>query len=258
MSSKVSRIDDYLNENSRARKGKRGRNTRRDKQAENLLTDEFRRDRQPKPLTLKTQNQKRFYQLLQQREQVVVFGPSGVGKTYVAICHAAELYLTGRIKKIVITRPIVGVGKSIGALPGEKDDKMKPWLAEVMHILEERLGKGTVETAMKHGEIEIAALEHIRGRSFAETFIFMTESQNTTIDEMMALVTRVGEGSQIVLDGDIRQTDLKGENGLLWAIEKIRDTPALYAMSGVIEFSVDDIVRSGLCAAWVRAIWGGR
>lgn len=259
MRAKVSWIDDFRDTPTRGKTKKRGRMTHKQKQDFGRSGgEEFVRNREPKPLHLKNENQLNLYRLMYEKDQTIVFGPSGVGKTYVAVSVAAEMYLTGKIKKIVITRPIVGTGKSIGALPGEKNEKMNPWLAEVILLLKERLGGGTYDIALKCGDIEIAPLEYIRGRSFSETFLFMTESQNSTVDEMKALVTRIGEDSKLVLDGDIRQTDLKGDNGLLWAIETIRDNPKLKSLSGIVEFNANDIVRSGLCAAWVRAIWNDR
>jgi phosphate starvation-inducible PhoH-like protein len=244
--------------NTRARKGKyRLKPTHKEKIAIDL-NGTFKRNREPKALNPMNERQSRLIQCVRNYEQTVVFGPSGTGKTFLTVSLAAEMFLTGKVKKIVITRPIVGTGKSIGALPGELEDKMNPWLAETITILKDRLGTGTYEVALSSGEIEIAPLEYIRGRTFNNTFVLMTEAQNSTIDEMKALVTRIGEDSKIILDGDVRQTDLKGDNGLLWAIELIRDTPSLQKMTGIVEFQVSDIVRSGLCAEWVKAIWGGR
>jgi len=221
-------------------------------------TGEFKRNRESKPIIPMNERQARLIQYVKAYEQTIVFGPSGCGKTFLTVSLAAEMFLTGKITKIVITRPNVGTGNSIGALPGTLEEKMNPWLAEIIIILKNRLGNETYEIALKHGEIEIVPLEFIRGRSFSNSFVLVTEAQNTTIDEMKALVTRIGEDSKIVLDGDIRQTDLKQANGLLWAIELITATPPLHRMTGIMEFKVEDIVRSGLCAEWVKAIWGGR
>lgn len=251
----------YIEEqfNRRPRKGKRKAMTHHEKIVHSRETgNEFHRNREPKPLLPKNDRQARLISCLQNNDQVIVFGPSGTGKTFLTVSYAAEMYLRGKIQKIVITRPVEGIGKTIGLLPGELEEKMRHWLAEMIIILKDRLGEESYEIALKQGDIEMVPLEYIRGRSFENTFIMMTEAQNSTIDAMKALVTRVGEGSKIILDGDIRQADLKGDNGLLWAIELIRDTPALQKLSGIVEFRVEDIVRSGLCAEWVKAIWGGR
>lgn len=252
----------YIEEqfNRRPRKGKRiVKLTHKEKIVNSNQTNgEFHRNREPKPLLPKNDRQTRLLTCMQDYDQVVVFGPSGVGKTFLTVSYAAELFLRGKIEKIVITRPIVGTGKTIGLLPGDLEEKMKYWLAEIVIILKDRLGAGAYEIALSAGEIEMVPLEYVRGRSFSNTFIIMTEAQNSTIDEMKALVTRIGENSKLILDGDVRQTDLKGENGLLWAIETIKDNLPLQKQTGIVEFQVNDIVRSGLCADWVKAIWGGR
>lgn len=212
---------------------------------------------EPEVILPKTKNQERLMKYLHSKEceQIVVTGPAGTGKTFITVAHAADMFNHGAIKKIVITRPVVGCGPTIGLLPGTLEEKMQVWLAESINILKDRLGEGIYEIARKRGEIEIAALEHIRGRSFSNAFILVTEAQNTTVEEMISLVTRVGEGSKIVLDGDVRQTDIKKENGLFWAQGMIKQTPALGRRSGLVDFTINDVVRSGLCADWVRAIW---
>lgn len=241
------------------RKNKRKSPTRREKERDTREgKNNFVRNDEPKPLILKTENQKRYYRELELKDQVFAFGPSGTGKTFVAVSFAVELFLRGKIKKIVITRPIIGVGKSLGALPGTKDEKMMEWVREISIIMKDRMGTEKFEKALQYGNIEIASLEHIRGRSFSNSFVFMTESQNADVETMKALVTRIGEGSKLVIDGDVRQTDLKGGNGMLWALDTISENRTLRDMSGIVEFSVNDVVRSGLCAAWVRAIWGDR
>lgn len=250
------KYDEYTINDKTDRRNKRM--TRREKASHVVEGQEFIRHGEPKPLTFKTQKQKEFHDSIYKNDQTLVFGPAGVGKTYIAVACAAYMYLTGKIQKIVITRPVVGTGRTIGLLPGDLNEKMGVWLAETIVLLKEQLGTGTYDIALKHGDIEIVALEHIRGRSFSNTFIFMTEAQNTTIEEMKALVTRIGEDSKLVLDGDVLQSDLKEGNGMLWAIESIQDTYELQEYSGVVQFGIGDVVRSGLCAAWVRAIWSKR
>jgi phosphate starvation-inducible PhoH-like protein len=175
---------------------------------------------EPKVILPKNDNQRKLMQILQDQkcEQIMIFGPAGVGKTFLTVSHAADMFNRGQIKKIVITRPNVGCGRTIGLLPGNLEEKMEVWLAETIHILKERLGESVYEIALKRGDIEMVALEHIRGRSFSNAFILVTEAQNTTVDEMTSIVTRIGENSKLVLDGDVRQTDLKQENGLKWAL----------------------------------------
>ena len=200
----------------------------------------------------KTDNQGKLIKAITESSQVIVFGPAGTGKTYVTATLASDMYLTKQIEKIVITRPMVSVGKDIGILPGELLDKVAPWALPVLDILIKHLGKATVEIALKSGNIEIAPLALMRGRSFDDAFIICDEAQNVTTAELKMLLTRVGEDTTIVLNGDVQQTDLKGDSGLITItnVAKKHKIPV-----PVIEFSLDDIVRSDICAMWVRAFY---
>jgi len=108
-------------------------------------------------------NQKLYIDALNSHQQIIVLGPSGTGKTYIAASYAANLYILRKIDKIIITRPAVSVGKSLGALPGDIGEKFSPWLSPVLSVLEEQLGKGVVETGIKNGNIQMAPLEYMRG-----------------------------------------------------------------------------------------------
>ena len=197
----------------------------------------------------KTDNQRDLWDCLRTHEQVFILGPAGTGKTYVAATFAADLYTLKEIDKIVITRPHVAVGKDIGYLPGTLEEKTYPWALPVLDVLTKHLGKGAVETGIKNGNIEMAPLALMRGRSFDNAFIIVDETQNITTHELKMLLTRVGEDSKIVLNGDVQQSDLKEADGLSKVIHLAKkhmlDIP-------IIEFGVDDIVRSGVCAEWVK------
>jgi len=200
-------------------------------------------------LTPKTTKQKEFIEALRDSTQVFVLGPAGTGKTYITATVAADLYTTKGIDKIVITRPHVAVGKDLGYLPGSLEEKTYPWALPVLDVLIKHLGKGTVETGIKSGNIEMAPLALMRGRSFENAFIIVDETQNITTHELKMLLTRVGENSTIVLNGDVQQSDLKEADGLSKVIHLAKKH--LLPVS-VIEFGVDDIVRSDICAQWVR------
>ena len=197
----------------------------------------------------KTETQGKYLKALTTAEQVVVFGPSGTGKTYVVASMAASQYYTKQINKIVITRPHVAVGEKLGYLPGDLREKCEPWALPVLDILDKHLGKGTVDTGMKNGNIEVAPMAMMRGRSFENAFIICDEAQNITFHELKMLLTRVGEGSKLVLNGDIMQSDLKEADGLTQVLNLIKkyDMPI-----PVIEFGVDDIVRSRMTKMWVE------
>lgn len=200
-------------------------------------------------LIARSENQQLYIDALQSDNQIIVCGPAGTGKTYIAATHAANLYQMKEIDKIVITRPHVAVGKDIGYLPGTLEEKTTPWAMPVLDVLERHLGKGAVETGIKNGNIEMCPLALIRGRTFDNSFIILDEAQNLTIPEVKALLTRVGEGSTVVLDGDVQQSDIKEQSGLskVIGLAKKHQIPA-----PVIEFTIDDVVRSDICKMWIK------
>lgn len=200
-------------------------------------------------LVPKTSKQKELLDALTENSQIFILGPAGTGKTYVTATYAADRYTLKAIDKIVITRPHVAVGKDLGYLPGTLEEKTYPWALPVLDVLTKHLGKGVVETAIKNGNIEMAPLALMRGRSFDNSFIIVDESQNITTHELKMLLTRVGEGSKIVLNGDAQQSDLKEADGLSKVIHLAKKHMLPVP---VIEFGVDDIIRSDICAQWVK------
>jgi phosphate starvation-inducible protein PhoH and related proteins len=194
-------------------------------------------------------NQALYIKALEDSDQVIVFGPSGTGKTYVVSTFAANLYHLKVIDKIVITRPHIAVGKEIGFLPGTLEEKAAPWALPVLDVLEKKLGKGVVETALKAGNIEVAPLALMRGRSFEDAFIICDESQNITFHELKMLLTRVGDGSKLVLNGDVMQSDLKEADGLTKVVHIVKKHMLPVP---IVEFDVDDIVRSDMTKLWVQ------
>jgi phosphate starvation-inducible PhoH-like protein len=197
----------------------------------------------------KTDKQKELLDALKESSQVFILGPAGTGKTYVTATYAADLYTTKEIDKIVITRPHVAVGKELGFLKGDLQEKTMPWALPVLDVLEKHLGKGAVETGIKNGNIEMAPLALMRGRSFDNAFIIVDETQNITTHELKMLLTRVGEDTTIVLNGDIQQSDLKEADGLSKVIHLAKKHMLPVP---IIEFGVDDIIRSDICAQWVK------
>ena len=197
----------------------------------------------------RTPKQKEFLDALKTSSQVFVLGPAGTGKTYVTATYAADLYTLKEIDKIVITRPHVAVGKELGFLKGDLEEKTKPWALPVLDVLEKHLGKGAVETGIKNGNIEMAPLALMRGRSFDNAFIIVDETQNITTHELKMLLTRVGDGTTIVLNGDVQQSDLKEADGLSKVIHLAKKHMLPVP---IIEFGIEDIVRSDICAQWVK------
>ncbi|MDC1524003.1 PhoH family protein [Planktomarina temperata] len=200
----------------------------------------------------KTENQGKLLEALKSSRQVFILGPAGTGKTYVTATYAADLYTMKEIDKIVITRPHVAVGKELGFLKGDLQEKTMPWALPVLDVLEKHLGKGAVETGIKAGNIEMAPLALMRGRSFDNAFIIVDETQNITTHELKMLLTRVGEGTTIVLNGDVQQSDLKEADGLTKVIHMAKK----YMLPvPIIEFNMDDIIRSDITKMWVKTFY---
>jgi phosphate starvation-inducible PhoH-like protein len=194
-------------------------------------------------------NQGLYIDALKKHDQVIVCGYSGTGKTFIAATYAANMYINRQIDKIVITRPNVSVGKDLGFFPGTLEEKMAPWAAPVVEVLIEQLGRGVVETGMKNGNIEVAPLSTMRGRSFKNCFVILDEGSNTTIPEIIMFLTRIGKGSKVVINGDVRQQDIKEQSGLSKILHLIKK----YNMDiPVVEFEVDDIVRSDIVKEWIK------
>lgn len=170
-------------------------------------------------------------------------GPAGTGKTYIAAAMAAKGLLSGEFDKIIITRPALEAGEKLGFLPGDLSEKYEPYLAPFRIELEKFLGKGAVEMYLKNGRIEPIPLAFMRGRNAENAFVILDEAQNTTPSQMKLLLTRICEGSKLVIDGDTKQCDLPHgqKSGLEDALTK------LHGMRGVahVNFTLDDVVRSG-------------
>ena len=192
---------------------------------------------------------------MQQKTLVVAAGSSGTGKTLLSLYHASKQLLEGRTKKIVLIRAYQPLaGRSIGFLPGELEDKLLPYYAQMLSYLEDFLTVPRVDVWRKSGAIEICSLETIRGKSWDFSTVLCDESQNLYPEEIQALTTRIGEGSQMILLGDDSnaQTDIKnkvnGLNYLLGILDKYKIEDAAYTKLGY-----EDILRSGIVKEFVIA-----
>lgn len=201
-------------------------------------------------LEAKSMRQLQYIEALEDSDQVIVTGSAGTGKTYIAASWAAKLFLENKIKKIILTRPNVASGRSLGFFPGTMEEKMAPWVIPFTDVIAQHLGTAAYEIAVKRRNIEIVPFEVMRGRTFDDSFVILDEGQNTTPTEMKMFLTRIGERTQVVINGDIKQTDLKSTSGLKTILDMAisQRLPVPH-----VEFTVDDIVRSGICGMWVRA-----
>ena len=186
---------------------------------------------------------------LQNGTCVIATGPAGTGKTYVAATYAAQQLADRAIRRIIISRPNVSTGKSLGAFPGTVEEKMAPWLLAITNTLKQHLGAEFYEHAVKTGAIQIQPIETIRGQSFDNAILLFDESQQLEISEVKAIVTRIGKYSKLVLMGDLLQRD--NEAGGLEYIIGLAERNHLPV--AVHRFVSDDIVRSDTCKLFVKA-----
>jgi phosphate starvation-inducible PhoH-like protein len=216
----------------------------------NFQDSKFETERALPPIKALNPTQADYLDALRKHPQVIVLGPAGTGKTWIAATHAADLFRHRQIDKIILTRPNVPCGRSLGFFPGSLEDKFAPWAAPVAEAIKERIGKAAYDIALKNGGIEMVPFEVMRGRSWKNAFVLLDEAQNSTPAEIKTFLTRIGEDCTVVINGDISQCDLEHGSGLRTVIELIetQDLPV-----PVIEFTRADIVRSGICAMWVNA-----
>jgi phosphate starvation-inducible protein PhoH and related proteins len=210
----------------------------------------FGEERHPPAIKPLNPTQSDYLDALARSPQVFVLGPAGTGKTWIAATFAADLYRQRKIDRIILTRPTVPCGRSLGYFPGSLEDKFSPWTAPIIEAIKERIGAAAFEIALKNGDIEMVPFEVMRGRSWRNAFILLDEAQNTTPAEIKLFLTRIGEDCKVVVNGDVTQTDLRETSGLRTVIHLVK---AKMLPVPIIEFSLDDIVRSGICEMWVRA-----
>lgn len=210
----------------------------------NLL--EFNKKFPKKQVTIVPRNlsQEKYLELLRNPKKYIVFaiGPAGTGKTMLGVQMAIKLYQEKTISKIVITRPAVSVDEEHGFLPGTLNEKMAPWTRPIMDVFEEYYHPREVANMIDSGIIEIAPLAMMRGRTFKNAFIIADEVQNTTPSQMKMLLTRIGEGSRMVVTGDLNQADRPKENGLL-EFYRLYDRQNNNRLIGMAEFGVGDVER---------------
>lgn len=209
----------------------------------NQLATAYSPHRSRTPLTAQTASQQSYINAIKSNCLTFGIGPAGTGKSYCAGALAAEALESGRIERIILTRPAVEAGEQLGFLPGEVEEKYAVYIDAFRDILNERLGRGVVDYCLRHGRIVGAPLAYMRGKTFSSnTFVILDEAQNTTPAQMKMFLTRIGEHSRVVVNGDIRQSDIRGPNGLEDAVNRVRGLPGVHVHC----FEREDIVRSGL------------
>ncbi|RCX22773.1 phosphate starvation-inducible PhoH-like protein [Fontibacillus phaseoli] len=197
-----------------------------------------------KPLRVKTIGQKHYVTTIRKRDIVFGIGPAGTGKTYLAVVLAITALKEGAVKRIILTRPAVEAGESLGFLPGDLQEKVDPYLRPLYDALYDVMGPDQTAKALERGLIEIAPLAYMRGRTLDDSFIILDEAQNTTPEQMKMFLTRLGFGSKMVITGDVTQIDLpKGKKSGLVEAKKILES---IEEIGFVFFTESDVVRHSL------------
>lgn len=204
----------------------------------------------------KNLNQETYLLKLQNPQNHIVFaiGPAGTGKTMLACQMAVKLFQEGEVDKIVVTRPAVSVDEQHGFLPGTLQQKMEPWTRPIFDVFEEYYYAKEIENFVKEGVIEISPLAYMRGRTFKKSFIIADEMQNATPSQMKMLLTRLGDGSKMVVTGDLQQADRPTSNGLLEFL-KLYDDFKNQKYVDTAHFTVEDVERH-IAVKEVLAIYG--
>lgn len=204
-----------------------------------------------RPLKPKTLGQKHYCTAIKNNTVVVGVGPAGTGKTYLAVAMAVAAFRAREINRIILTRPAVEAGEKLGFLPGDLQSKVDPYLRPLYDALFDMLGAETYQKYVERGNIEVAPLAYMRGRTLDDSFIILDEAQNTTPEQMKMFLTRLGFNSKMVITGDITQIDLPGgiRSGLKDAVRILKDIEGIET----VMFSAKDVVRNKLVQDIIRA-----
>lgn len=204
-----------------------------------------------KPIRCRTLGQSKYISAINRNGLTFCIGPAGTGKTYLAVARAVMAYKNKDIEKIILTRPAVEAGERLGFLPGDLQQKVDPYLRPLYDALQEMLGFDNYAKMIERGTIEVAPLAYMRGRTLSNAFIILDEAQNTTFEQMKMFLTRMGEGSKMVVTGDATQIDLPHgvKSGLLSAIDILKEVEGI----AICRLSSKDVVRHDLVQRIVDA-----
>lgn len=205
-----------------------------------------------KTIIPRTKGQQKYIELLKNKDMIFCLGPAGTGKTYLAVAYGVYLLTSGKVEKIILSRPAVEAGEKLGFLPGDMKEKVDPYLRPLYDALYDMLPHEQLEKRFLSNDIEIAPLAFMRGRTLSNSFIILDEAQNATSSQMKMFLTRLGNGSKMVITGDPSQVDLVGDgviSGLTDATKKLFDIDEI----GFIELDESDVVRHPLISKIVLA-----
>lgn len=220
-------------------------------EVENVLSGVITVTPKGKQIKYKTLGQKAYVDAINKNEVVFGVGPAGTGKTYLAVATAVSAFRKKEVEKIILTRPAVEAGESLGFLPGDLQSKVDPYLRPLYDALQEMFGLESYQKLIEKGVIEIAPLAYMRGRTLNNSFIILDEAQNTTKEQMKMFLTRMGEGSRMVITGDVTQIDLPSgkKSVLIHATEILKNVKGI----GIIKLTASDVVRHSLVMKIIKA-----
>lgn len=201
-------------------------------------------------LVARTENQKNYIRSIVENDVTFCTGPSGTGKSFIVAGVASEHILKDKIETIVVTRPLVCTGKDIGSLPGELNEKIKPYLQPMEENLKYFLGRDHFGLYHNTRRIRFEPLETMRGFTFHNAYMILDEAQNCTLEQIKMFITRMGENSKVIINGDTKQTDLRDKSGLMYCIDKLRQTYGI----GICQLDYSDIQRNGILGAILHAL----
>ena len=209
------------------------------------------RDAKGRPVRVKNMGQKRYVEAIDKSDVIFGIGPAGTGKTFLAVVCAIAAFKKGEVSRIILTRPAVEAGESLGFLPGDLKEKVDPYLRPIYDSLYAILGTNTTDRLMERGVIEVAPLAYMRGRTLDDAFVILDEAQNTTDAQMKMFLTRLGFNSKMVVNGDMTQVDLPGRqhSGLIDARRILKNIDQIK----FINFSAQDVVRHPVVAKIITA-----
>lgn len=218
---------------------------------EEIMADVVAITNRGKQIKCKTLGQKRYVKAIKKNTVVFAIGPAGTGKTYLAMAMAVVSLKNKEVERIILTRPAVEAGEKLGFLPGDLQNKVDPYLRPLYDAMYDFMGADAYKRLSERGTVEVAPLAYMRGRTLSDSFIILDEAQNCTVEQMKMFLTRFGDGSKVVVTGDVTQTDLPADkkSGLKHAVRVLRDVEGIE----IINLSYKDVVRHPMVQNIIRA-----
>lgn len=216
----------------------------------NPVSKKNKKSKEKNVLIAKTENQKHYIRSIIENDIIFCTGPSGTGKSFIAAGIASEHLEKDEVESIIVTRPLVCSGKDIGSLPGELNEKIKPYLQPMEENLKYFLGRDKFGLYFNTRRIKFEPLETMRGATFHNSYMILDEAQNCTIEQIKMFITRMGQNSKVIINGDTKQTDLYKNNSLTYCIEKLKGINGV----GICKLDYCDIQRNGILGAVLFAL----